>query len=437
MKLNKKLTYTAVAMMGLFGLVGCGTDTSKTEELKVVTSIETPVEVEFWHSMSGAFTDTINEIVEDFNNTVGAEKNIHVEAVYQGGYTDAKAKVTASLKAGNSPEIVQGTVNDIMEYISSGYVQPLNDYIFNQEIGIKDFDDIYSVYRQESASYLEGGKYYSLPFAKSTDLLFYNKTLFDEHGIEVPTTWDELQAVSEKITEITGKPALSIDNTANYLITMLMQKGAGYTNRQGELLFNNQESLDAMTLIQENTKAGIWRLAGEDGYSSYPFMAENTFMFIGSSAGEGFLNEDNFDWEATALPQYDLENPKYIQQGNNIAILNQNKTSEEVFGAYEFVKYLSSPEVNTKWAMETGYLPIRESVTKSEEYQEFIKDSTTKPNAVKSAENGFVESIFVTDAGLSSNIVRQQVGLMVDEVVLGDATPQDALDRYFEQLSNY
>lgn len=436
MKFGKKLTYTSVAVMGILGLVGCGNSSDTQQNIEVVTSVSEPVEVEFWHSMSGAFSETINQIVEDFNETIGAEEGIHVTATYQGGYDDVKAKTMAAIKAGNSPEVVQGTVNNVMEYLQSGYVQDLNPYIFNDEIGIEDFEDIYQVYREESSSYLEDGHFYSLPFAKSTDLLFYNADLFKEHGLKVPTTWDELQEVSEQITAITGKPALSIDNTPNYLITYLFQKGEGYTSKDGDLLFNNPTSLEALELIKRNTESGIWRLAGEDGYSSAPFLAQNTFMYIGSSAGEGFLNEDNFDWEATSVPQFNPENPTYIQQGSNVAVLNQGKTSDEVFGAFEFVKYLCSYEANMKWATETGYLPIRESVATSEEFTSKFEGSSSKANAIKSVANGFVESIFATDR-FTSNQVRNEIGAMVDSVVLGGANPQEALQQCFDKLSNY
>ncbi len=59
----------------------------------------------------------------------------------------------AAIKAGNNPAVIQGTVNNIMEFIGSGIVQPLDDYIFNQEIGMNDFEDIYEGYRLENSSY--------------------------------------------------------------------------------------------------------------------------------------------------------------------------------------------------------------------------------------------------------------------------------------------
>lgn len=432
--MNKKLVYTGLALGAFVGLVGCSKPV-ETQELELVTSTQEPTAVEFWHSMSGMLGETMTELVNNFNETVGKEKGITVEAVYQGGYDDLKSKTIGAIKAGNNPSIVQGTVNSIMEFTQSGYVQELNDYIFNEEIGIKDFEDIYKVYRDENSCYNEDGTYYSLPFSKSTDLLFYNKTFFEENGLTPPTTWEEATEVSKQIFELTGKPGLSIDNTPNYLITYLYQAGAGYTNTKGDILFNNETSLEALNLIQENTKNGYWRLAGEDKYSSAPFLSENVYMYIGSSAGEGYLNSDNFEWAATTIPQVNIDAPKYIQQGNNVAILNQNKTPEEVYASFEFIKYLCSYEANLAWVMNTGYLPLRESVATSDEYQSFINNtnSTAKIAGITSAENGFVEPMFSTDS-INSNIVRNEIGIMIDNIVLTGADVQESLDAYENKL---
>ena len=437
----KKLVTLGLVGTTFTALTACGTKEVAQEPIKVVTELSEPVTIQFWHSMSGGNGSVLSEIVDDFNNTVGKEKGITVEATYQGGYSDSKSKIMASLKAGDSPEIVQGTVNDIMEYVQSGYVQDLDPYIFNGIIGMNgkdDVSDIYKVYRDESKSYSTSGDFYSLPFAKSTDLLFYNKTFFDEHGLEVPQTWEETIEVSKQIQEITGKKGsgFSIDNLSNYLITMLKQLGAGYTNPNGELLFNNETAKEMLELVKEQIELGNWRTAGEDGYSSAPFLSENVYMYVGSSAGTAFLNEDNFDWEATNIPQWDLENQAHIQQGNNVAILNQNKTSDEVYASYEFVKYLVSYEANLKWATNTGYLPLRDSVAQSEDFQNFISDKSDKQSAINAVENGFVESLFA-NGSLSSGIVRDKIGVMAEDIIYGGEDVQEALNKTVEQLNNY
>ena len=429
--LFKKAGFTTMALAATFGLVGCGNQTETQGEVEVVTSISEPVEIEFWHNLTGAFSDSMAEIVENFNSTIGAEKGIHVNATYQGSYDDLKAKITASIKANNSPNVVQGTVNNIMELAQSGFIQELDPYIYHDEIGIKDYEDVYQGYRDEMSSYFETGETLSLPFAKSTDLLFYNKTFFEENNLTPPTTWEETVEVSKKIYELTGKPGLSIDNLPNYLITYLFQAGAEYTNQNGELLFNNETSLKAIEMLKTGMEEGYFRIAGEDKYSSGPFLAENVYMYIGTTAGEGFLNRDNFDWDTTFVPQVDVENPVGIQQGANIAILNQGATSEEVYASYEFIKYMISTETNTKWSMDTGYLPVRESVFNSDEYQEYLANSqgNVKLNGVKAVENGFIEAIFQTDS-YSSAMVRNEVGTMLESILLDGQDPVEMLDYY-------
>ena len=79
----------------------------------------------------------------------------------------------ASIKAGTSPAIVQGTSNSIMDLLPSGVVQPLDDYIYNDEIGMDDYEDIYEAFRKEGQSFDKAGTIYALPFSKSTDLFYY------------------------------------------------------------------------------------------------------------------------------------------------------------------------------------------------------------------------------------------------------------------------
>lgn len=433
MKFNKNLLATT-ATFAAISLVGCSGGSTSNSVEKVTNTGDNGVKIEFWHGMGGSLGEVLNEIVDDFNKTVGAEKGIEVNSVYQGSYTDLKSKTVAAIKSGDSPNIIQGTSNDIAEYLQSGTVQALDQYIFDEEVGIDNINDIYQVYLDEVRQY-DGESYYALPFSKSTDLLFYNKTFFEEHGLKVPTTWEEVEEASKQITEITGKPSFGIDNAANYLITMLHQMNGEYTSTSGEVLFNNEQALKALEMIDRNTKAGNWRLAGEDGYMSAPFLSELAHFYVGTSAGVSYLNSDNFEWDAAPVPQFDNENKAAIQQGNVVAVLNGNKTAEEVYGSYEFVKYLVSKEGNLKWSTNTGYLPIRESVAYSDEYQNYLSETkdSTKVYGVLQSNYSFYEPAFVNDS-ISSNMVRNEVLAMVEEVVLTDLSPQEALDIYSSKL---
>ena len=232
----KKFWTSLSLLAGVTSLVACSSDkteqapsTDSNAKQELVTTIEKPVEIEFWHAMSGTNQEAVDALVEQFNSTIGAEKGITVEAVYQGAYNDLKTKTTAALKSGSAPAIAQAYPDWVAEYLQSEAVVALDDYIKDSEVGIKDFDDITQAYRDENSQY-EGGKFYSLPFNKSTEVLYYNKAFFEENGLTVPTTWNEVEEVSAKIKELTGNPAFGIDSIQNYFITMVQQFGGKYTN---------------------------------------------------------------------------------------------------------------------------------------------------------------------------------------------------------------
>lgn len=436
--MKKWMKYLMITTGGL-GLVGCNSqssiDTSLPSELndsntEVVESIETTVEVDFWHSMSGNTETALKNLVESFNKGVGAEKGIIINPIYQGSYDDLKSKTTAAIKASETPGIAQAYSTFISEYLQANVVEPLNDYIFDKEIGIQDFEDIYEAYRKENSQYTDEEIYYSLPFNKSTEVLFYNKTFFEEYDLRVPITWDDMEVLSQKIYELTGNPTLGIDSTANYFITMVKQYGGDYTSSNGAILFGeNDAALKALELFDRNVEAGYWRLAGEDKYISTPFVNGTLPMYIGSSNGASYVYNDLFEWDSAPIPQISDETKTIMQQGSNVVIFNQNKTPEEIYAAYEFAKYLCSYEGNLQWVQETGYLPVRQSVVKSAEYKTYVETSgdTTKLTGPQQASAYYYDPAFFTDT-YSANQVRTEVGVAVEQVVFSQIEPEIALE---------
>ena len=319
MKKRMKLIKASVIATGIVApfLTGCGNQTEEITQAEVVTSVENPIEVEFWHGMSGGMGETLNELIQIFNENQGKELGVTVEGVYQGGYTDLNSKLMASIKAGTSPALIQGTSNSIMDLLPSGAVQSLNEYVYHEEIGMEDYEDVYEAFRQEGQGFDEEGTIYGLPFSKSTDLYYYDEAFFEEHDLKVPTTWEEAETVSKQITEITNRPAMGIDNVSNFFITLLKQYGADYTNSEGEILFNHETSVKILEQLKTNVESGYWRIPGEDGYHSGPFLSGLVQSYIGSSAGYTFLTDD-VKWNSAPLPQVDAENPAYIQQGNMV-----------------------------------------------------------------------------------------------------------------------
>ena len=105
----KKLMTSLSVMAGVTTLAACsGENQEQTPQTQdIVTTIENPVTIEFWHAMAGDNQVAVDNLVEKFNTTIGAEKGITVKPVYQGAYNDLKTKTTAALKSGSVPAISQ------------------------------------------------------------------------------------------------------------------------------------------------------------------------------------------------------------------------------------------------------------------------------------------------------------------------------------------
>jgi len=431
----KKLIITLIALALAAGMVFATGQPPQDTSSELVTTISSPVQIEFWHGMSSVLGQVTDDLVADFNATIGKDLGITVTAVYQGSYGDLKQKTTAAIKAGDAPAVAQGYADYTAEFMQAGVVVALDDYIYDPVVGIKDFDDIFEGYRLENSQY-PGRLFMSLPFNKSTEVLYYNKTLFDQLGLSVPTTWTGLEAVSKTIYEATGKPAFGYDSLQNYFITLTRQFGGQYTNSNGEILFNQGDAaVKAIELYKRNFDAGYWRVAGEDRYHSGPFNNGDVAMFIGSTAGSSYVGSDLFEWSSAPIPQVSPSTGAVIQQGTNVMVFNQNKTPEEVYGAYVFVKYLTGQKANLYWATHTGYLPIRQSVVDSREYQDFLKttDDSTKVTGPAQAAYYFYDPGFYMP-NMTSYDVRVAVGNIVEDALLNGTDPAEAVRKGYDAI---
>nr|WP_318540040.1 ABC transporter substrate-binding protein [Terribacillus saccharophilus] len=346
-----------------------------------------PAEVEFWHAMSGPHEEAIKKFADDFNST---HEDITIKPVNQGSYEDLQQKIMAAAKAGNLPDMAQATTNVIPEYIDNKFITSLNDFIEDPEVGLSEdeLNDYIEVFRDSSTW---DDTYYSLPFSKSTRVLFYNQTLLEENGLEAPKTWDELQEVAKTVTK-DGVVGMGFENSYEAEFQgILKQMGGTYMDEAtGEPQFASKEGQEAMGMISGMIDEGIARTAGEDEYMSNPFGRGDVAMYIGSSAGiphVGGAMEDGIEWSTAPIPTLDGEAATTFA-GNDIVIFNQSEDVEQK-AAWEFMKYLTSPEVTSEWSMLSGYLPIRQSALDTEEYQKFLEENPAYKAGTEQFDAGF------------------------------------------------
>jgi len=399
---------------------------------EITTTLSEPVTIEFWHSISNAAHAAILEdLVAKFNAGRGAELGITVVPTFQGPQAENYSKVVAALKAGTAPNVTLATNVYAADYLQTDYVVDLTPYIEDETVGIADYEDIFEGLRAAGAGYAKEGTY-SLPIHPYSEVLYYNTKIFEENGLTVPTTWDELNEACRVITAATGAPAFGWDDLAQSFMTLLMQYGGKYTSSNGDLYFTEDPvALQVLQMWQDNVNEGIWRVAGEDMFFSGPFANEIVPMYIGNSVEASYIPMKNPDlqWSAAPIPQLNADETYNYTSGHCIVALSMDGDEAEKYASYEFIKFMTSTEANLPVVVgNTGYLPIRQSVVDSEEFAAFIAagNDAQKAGVAQSAAY-FSEPVFTNDT-TTSNAVRSAVKVMMENVIVNGDEPAVAME---------
>ena len=399
-----------------FTLVGCGGNSGQTGDAEIPEELSKElIEVEFWHAMGTANQALIAKIIDNFEKEYAAQGyNIKVTQQSLGDYGTLRDAITSNIAAGEQPTVAQTYPDHVALYIAGKAMQELDSYNESKwGLGADEAQYIDGFFA-EGKIYDAAGTLYSLPFNKSTEVLYYNKTIFNKYGWEVPQTWDEVVEICEKFAETTeyqnfknaGKQVagFSYDSEANLFITFTQQWGGEYTGyenttgngtavgKNGYILFDNAKSKEAIKFYYENFKKGYMVTTTHFGtnYSSDAFKAGQCIMTLGSSAGASYNvpTDGSFEVGVAPYPQKSMDNPQVIQQGTNVSLFKCEDPQEELAG-WLFLKYLTNYESAMIWvtgyeeyeningeavdaAIGTAYFPIRKDVLNSEKYKEYV-----------------------------------------------------------------
>ena len=354
-------------------MTGCGNSKDASSE-EIVTEIKEPVEITFWHAMNGDLEKTLQKLTDKF---MEENKNITVTLQNQSSYPELQQKITATTASPKDlPTLTQAYPHWMINAMQDDLLVDLKPYIENETIGDKNYEDILEGFR--TASEIDG-KIYGMPFNKSTEVIWYNKTLFEELGLKVPTTFEEFAEVAKTITEKKGIVGAGFDSLNNFYTTYLKNKGVDF-NKDTDV--TGKESVEAANYYLEGIKEGYFRIAGTDMYLSGPFANETLGMYVGSNAGESFVKQGVGDKFEVGVAAYPAETA--MQQGTDLYVFN-NASAEQKTAAFEYLKFLSSTENQITWGIETGYIPATKSAIESDEYKNsgssvasILKEATSK-----------------------------------------------------------
>ena len=338
------------------------------------------ITLELWHAQTNENGIALDMVVDLFNET--NEYGITVNATCQGGYSDCHNKIVSALAAGTAPNIGQAYNNNMMTYMPSGKLMDLTDYL-QDDFGItaEELAQVVPSYLEENRAFPDG-KTYATSLGKSTEVMFYNKTFFDEHGLEVPTTYEELAEVAKQISQITGRPSVGFDSMENLGIYGPVNFGARYADVDGNLYLFDEDNIDATMEFyrwwQKGIQEGYFRTAGEDQYCSGPFSNGTIIAYIGSSAGTAYILPDGFECAVTYSPVG--VNPAVIQQGGNFCGFSTGDPLVDLATSI-FLEYMYDAEASGLYAANTGYAPSSKAGLETQAYKDSIAAGGIGPEA--------------------------------------------------------
>jgi multiple sugar transport system substrate-binding protein len=458
--MKKKLLTSFTGMVLLLGsLVGCGSTEEATSEFVLPEGgyDGSAITITFYHAMGQDLQDILNKYITKFNQIY---PNITVDAKYIGNYEAVLDQISTELAVKKGPNLAYCYPDHIAKYMKSKRMVALDTFMDDTNtytvtnangeeveytIGLSEEEraDFVSQYYDEGKIFDDAGTMYSLPYAKSTEVMYYNKDFFDANNLTVPTTWDEMWEVCKQIKKINPESIpLGYDSSSNWFITMCEQMGSGYTSSDSSnhFLFNNDTNKKWLRDLKEKYEAGLFttrKLYGSYTSSLFTNTESNKvcYMCIGSSAGASYQSPEAdsegelpFTGAVTAIPQYNLDNPKAIQQGPAICMFSDSN-DQKMVASWLFLKYLTTnQQLQAENSVSNGYTPVLKSTTNLTAYSAWLDSSSSLQAASTKVCIANRDSNFISPAFVGSSTARDQVGALLETVVSGTKDIDTAFD---------
>lgn len=325
------------------------------------------VEIQWWHSMSGALGEWINDQANGFNLK---QKDYKVVPVFKGNYDESMTAAMAAFRAGNAPHILQvfevGTAT--MMY-SKGAIVPVGKVM--RDAGYK-FDP--KVYVPAVAGYYTApnGEMMSLPFNSSTPVFWYNKDAFKAAGLDPespPKTWVELVITAAKLKASGHKCPyttawqgwIQLETFSAWHDTEFATQRNGFNGLNARLNVTSPLHVRHIQNLATMARDGLFVYKGRAGAAGATFESGECAMYTNSSAAYGGIKRNaKFEFGVGTLPYYpDVKGaPQNTIIGGASLWAMAKKPAADYKGVAAFFNYLSDVDVQAASHQRTGYLPI-------------------------------------------------------------------------------
>ncbi|MCD7858502.1 MAG: extracellular solute-binding protein [Clostridiales bacterium] len=428
-------------------------------------------EITFWAKNDTNKTQTAiyQQAIEDFQEIY---PNITVTLRLYTNYSDIYNDVITNISTNTTPNVCITYPDHIATYMTGeNTVVPLDDLFVDEKYGLGGSEVLYDSVTEEEIipQFLEEcvieGQHYAIPYMRSTEACYINKTYVEALGYTLPETltWDFIWEVSEAATAqaedgtylVNGQEVMIpfiYKSTDNMMIQMLKQLGAGYSDESGSILLFNDTTEELLYTIADHVSTGAFSTFKISGYPANFLNAGQCIFAIDSTAGATWMGSDaplsdisedkvvEFETAVMAVPQFDTENPQMISQGPSICVFNKSD-EQEVLASWLFAQYLLTNDVQIAYAETEGYVPVTTRAQNSEEYQDYLsrsgEDNSTYYEVKIQASQLLLEQVdntFVTPVFNGSASLRDAAGQLIENVVKSVRRQETVDDAYMEEL---
>ncbi len=462
----------AAALLCAFFLTGChGKAGKSTFRLPKEFDDFEKMELTFWakNDTNKTQTDIYEKAIADFERLYpNVTVNLRLYTDYGKIYND----VITNISTNTTPNVCITYPDHIATYLTGeDSVVPLDELFTDKRYGLGGSRVRFASPTQEEIipQFLEecsiDGHYYAVPYMRSTEACYVNKTYVEKLGYTLPDvlTWDFVWEVSEAAMEKNDDGTYKINgqnvmipfiykSTDNMMIQMIRQKGSGYSTDSGEIQIFNDTTKEFLYTIAEHAKSGAFSTFKISSYPANFLNAGQCIFAVDSTAGATWMGtnaplidiaEDKlveFETAVLPVPQFDPEHPQMISQGPSVCIFNK-EDPQVVLASWLFAQYLLTDDVQIAYSGTEGYVPVTSRAQNSARYQDYLarcgEDNSTHYDVkIKAAKLllDHTDDTFVTPVFNGSASLRDAAGQLVESVTKSVRRKQKINNKYIKKL---
>ena len=464
----------AISLSALFSLSSCH-GAKDIVEFKSPADFDTQkqYDIVFWakNENNSSQRSVYEQAIAEFESYY---PNINVTIKHFTSYDDIYNDVITNIQTGTTPNVCITYPDHVATYITGeNVVVPLDELVDNPKYGLGGSEVKFDSPKKEDivAEFFEegyiGNTLYALPYMRSTEACYVNKTYVEALGYSLPEdgilTWDFVFEVSNAALaknsdgtyKVNGQKVMIpfiYKSTDNMMIQMLEQKGAGYSTPTGEIQIFNDTTREILKMIAKHGKSGAFSTFKISGYPGNFLNKGQCIFAVDSTAGATWMGSDaplqdvhqntlvDFETVVLAVPQFDSENPKMISQGPSLCIFNK-EDSGEVMASWLFAQYLLTNETQIAYSQTEGYVPVTEKAQNSPEYIDYLSRAGEDNQLyydVKIAATKLLidntDNTFTADVFNGSTSLRNAAGEMIEDVTKAVKRKKMVNDNYIDKL---